>query len=109
MGSTGWRAALGLAVLSAALVASAGGHAAGVSRDAPGSTPFDLIIEHGRVITDARAEALFLGGLPYNLFLLRNAAKRAMTFESPRKLAWNDRIAIHRIAVTSAIERLGRV
>ena len=66
-------------------------------------------IEHGRVITDARAEALFLGGLPYNLFLLRNAAKRAMTFESPRKLAWNDRIAIHRVAVTSAIERLGRL
>jgi N-acyl-D-amino-acid deacylase len=58
----GWRAALGLAMLSAALTASAAGHAAGVgrdaraggdagpARDAPGAAPFDLIIEHGRVI-----------------------------------------------------------
>src|SRR5271168_4043048 len=51
MGSKGWRAALGLAMLSVALAAaSAGERAAGVGRDAPGSAPFDLIIEHGRVI-----------------------------------------------------------
>jgi dihydroorotase/N-acyl-D-amino-acid deacylase len=46
MGGRSRRAALGLAILSAALVASAGG----AGRDAPGSAPFDLIIEHGRVI-----------------------------------------------------------
>jgi N-acyl-D-amino-acid deacylase len=46
MGRGGWRAALGLATLSAALAASAGG----AGRDASGSAPFDLIIEHGRVI-----------------------------------------------------------
>jgi N-acyl-D-amino-acid deacylase len=51
MGSKGWRAALGLAMLSVALAAaSAGERAAGVGRDAPGSAPFDVIIEHGRVI-----------------------------------------------------------
>jgi dihydroorotase/N-acyl-D-amino-acid deacylase len=50
MGSKGWRAALGLAMLGVALVASAAVRAAGVGRDAPGSAPFDLIIEHGRVI-----------------------------------------------------------
>jgi N-acyl-D-amino-acid deacylase len=41
-----WRAAFGLAMLSAALVSSAGG----ADRGAPGSAPFDLIIEHGHVI-----------------------------------------------------------
>jgi N-acyl-D-amino-acid deacylase len=46
MGSRGWRAVLGLATLSAALAGSAGG----VGRDAPGSAPFDVVIEHGRVI-----------------------------------------------------------
>jgi N-acyl-D-amino-acid deacylase len=55
MGSRGWRAALGLAMLSGALVASAGGRAAGVGRDAPGSAPFDVIIEHGRVIDGSGA------------------------------------------------------
>src|SRR5271156_1858717 len=51
MGSKGWRAALGLAMLSVALAAaSAGERAAGVGRDAPGSAPFDVIIEHGRVV-----------------------------------------------------------
>ncbi len=75
----------------------------------PADHPRAARLEHGRVVTDARAEATFLGGLPYNLFLLRNASKRAMTFESPRKLPWNDRIAMHRIAATSAIEQLGRL
>ena len=50
MGSKGWRAASGLAMLGVALVASAAVRAAGVGRDAQGSAPFDLIIEHGRVI-----------------------------------------------------------
>ena len=41
-----WRAAFGLAMLSAVLVSSAGG----ADRAAPGSAPFDVIIEHGHVI-----------------------------------------------------------
>jgi dihydroorotase/N-acyl-D-amino-acid deacylase len=46
MAGRAWRAAFGLAMLSAALVSSAGG----ADRAAPGSAPFDLIIEHGHVI-----------------------------------------------------------
>ena len=41
------RAAFGLAILSAALVSSAGGADRGTP---PAATPFDLIIEHGHVI-----------------------------------------------------------
>jgi N-acyl-D-amino-acid deacylase len=46
MAGRAWRAAFGLAMLSAGLVSSAGG----ADRAAPGSAPFDLIIEHGHVI-----------------------------------------------------------
>ena len=46
MAGRAWRAAFGLAMLSAVLVSSAGG----ADRAAPGSAPFDLIIEHGHVI-----------------------------------------------------------
>src|SRR5271170_3495767 len=47
MAGRGWRGAFGLAMLSAALVAGAGGADRGA---APESGPFDLIIEHGHVI-----------------------------------------------------------
>ena len=47
MAGRAWRVAFGLAVLSAALVSSA----VGANRDAaPGTVPFDVIIEHGHVI-----------------------------------------------------------
>ncbi len=46
MAGRAWRAAFGLAMLSAVLVSSAGG----ADRAAPGSAPFDVIIEHGHVI-----------------------------------------------------------
>jgi dihydroorotase/N-acyl-D-amino-acid deacylase len=51
MAARGWRAAWSLAILNTALAAGVGAGAAGRdARDAPGSAPFDLIIEHGRVI-----------------------------------------------------------
>ena len=51
MAARGWRAAWSLAILNIALAAGVGAGAAGRdARDAPGSAPFDLIIEHGRVI-----------------------------------------------------------
>jgi dihydroorotase/N-acyl-D-amino-acid deacylase len=43
----GWRAGFGLAMLSAGLVSSAGG---ADRAGAPGSAPFDLVIEHGHVV-----------------------------------------------------------
>jgi N-acyl-D-amino-acid deacylase len=46
MAGRAWRAAFGLAMLSVALAASAGG----ADRAAPGSASFDVIIEHGHVI-----------------------------------------------------------
>ena len=45
-----WRAAFGLAVLSAALVSGAAGANRGAPRAPPTPAPFDLIIEHGHVI-----------------------------------------------------------
>jgi len=62
--------------------------------------------ERGRVVTDSRADARFPDGLPYNVFLLRHAARQVLTFESPRKRPWEERLAIHRVAVTSAIAAL---
>jgi N-acyl-D-amino-acid deacylase len=46
MAGRAWRAAFGLAMLSAVLVSSAGG----ADRAALASAPFDLVIEHGHVI-----------------------------------------------------------
>lgn len=64
-------------------------------------------LERGRVIPDVAAETAFMrGGLPHSIFLLRNASKRSLTFESPSRLPWDDRIAMHRIAVVTALERL---
>jgi hypothetical protein len=63
-------------------------------------------VERGCVFTHPESEMAFTAGLPYNVFQLKHAAKRVLTFESPRKRDWNDRIAIHRIAVTTAISRL---
>ncbi len=71
----------------------------------PTATHFTL--ERGRVIPDAEIETTFQRGLPHSIALLRSgAAARSLTFESPLRLAWEDRIAIHRLAVVTALERL---
>ncbi len=64
-------------------------------------------IGHGTVIVDAREEsAFFQDGLPMTLFLLRRATPAALTFETPKTRPWDDRIAMHRVAVTTALARL---
>jgi hypothetical protein len=63
-------------------------------------------LEHGLVRPNARAEMAFFKKTPYSMYLLRRAAKRSLTLESPRRLLWDDRIAIHRVAVVTALERL---
>jgi hypothetical protein len=64
-------------------------------------------IGHGTVIVDARAESeYFPDGLPMTLFLLRQATPIGLTFETPRTQSWNDRLAMHRVAVTSTIAAL---
>jgi hypothetical protein len=40
------------------------------------------------------------------MYLLRRAAKRSLTVESPRRLPWDERIAIHRIALVAALDCL---
>ena len=71
----------------------------------PTATHFTL--ERGRVIPDAEVEATFLSKLPHSISLLRHgAAQRSLTFESPRRFPWEDRIAIHRTAVVAALECL---
>ena len=63
-------------------------------------------LERGRVIPDAEIEATFERKLPHSISLLRSgAARRSLTFESPRCRPWKDRIAIHRIAVVTSLER----
>ncbi len=64
-------------------------------------------LARGRVLPDTKAEMAFFTGWPYSLALLRRGAKRSLTFETPRFAAWPDRLAMHRIAVVTAIERAG--
>ncbi|GAC1414147.1 MAG: hypothetical protein NVSMB5_01700 [Candidatus Velthaea sp.] len=63
---------------------------------------------HGSVFVDVKAESRFFpDGLPMSLFLLRQACAAALTFETPVMRAWDERIAMHRIAVTTALSRAG--
>lgn len=63
-------------------------------------------LERGRVLPNAAAETALFSELPYSLHLLRRAARRVLTLESPRKLSWEQRLAVHRIAVTAALAAL---
>jgi protein MpaA len=76
---------------------------AGFDVGPPGSEAAQTL-EPGAVLVDAEREAPAFGGaLPLGLVLLRRAADAALTLESPRRLPWADRIAIHRVAVTAAL------
>ena len=59
--------------------------------------------ERGRITADHRAEAAMLGGLSYSLAIARNAARHALTFETPSGIAWETRLATHREAALAAI------
>ena len=60
-------------------------------------------LERGRVLVNASAEIRLFPGLPLSLYLLRTATHRYVTAETPRKRAWEDRIAMHRVAVVAAL------
>ncbi len=62
----------------------------------------------GVVRPDPTAEAAALGALTYTLALARNAAPRALTFETPSQAPWETRLAMHRTAVTTAIAALSQ-
>jgi hypothetical protein len=65
-------------------------------------------IGHGTVSVDAREEGLyFADGLPISLYLLNRASAAGLTFETPMTRAWDERIAMHRIAVTTVLAEAG--
>ena len=66
-------------------------------------------LERGRVLPDPAAERAFFKGTPYSLYLMRRAAERAVTLETPRTCAWDDRIAMHRTAVVAALAGLAEL
>lgn len=62
----------------------------------------------GVVRANPLAEAQALGALTYTLALARNAAPRALTFETPSQAPWETRLATHRVAITAAIASLSQ-
>lgn len=63
-------------------------------------------LDEGVVRPPAALEIEAIGGLSYTLSVVRHAARRALTFETPVRLPWEDRLQIHRIAVKAAIQAL---
>lgn len=63
-------------------------------------------LDEGVVRPPAALEMEAIGGLSYTLSIVRHATRRALTFETPVRLPWEDRAEIHRIAVKAAIEIL---
>lgn len=59
--------------------------------------------ERGRITADHSVEGAMLGGLSYSLAIARNAARHALTFETPLRAPWQARIAMHQTAVRAAI------
>lgn len=66
-------------------------------------------LARGRILNDPDAERAFFDVTPYSIYILNRAARFALTLESPRKHAWDDRIAMHRTAVTAIIQTLAGV
>jgi hypothetical protein len=61
----------------------------------------------GTVLVDAAAEAPFYGrDLPQGLVVVRGAAPCALTFETPRVRPREERVAMHRVAVVTALAQL---
>ncbi len=59
--------------------------------------------ERGRIIADHRTEAALLGGLSYSLAIARNAARHALTFETPAGKQLETRVAMHAVALRAAV------
>jgi murein peptide amidase A len=65
-----------------------------------------LFCEPGRVVYDPTQDLAQFSGMPYSVYMFRRAAQRVMTFESAGSLCWEDRIAMHRVAVLTALNEL---
>jgi len=67
------------------------------------------VLDDGIVRPLATDEIEAIGGLSYTLSVIRHAARRALTFESPVGLPLEQRVMIHRIAVKAAIAALAKL
>jgi hypothetical protein len=63
-------------------------------------------IGRGSVVMGARAESVYFAGWPLSVYFALRAAAAVVTVESPGTRPWDERIAIHRVAVTTALSRL---
>ena len=63
-------------------------------------------LERGRVLVDYDLELRFFPGLPSSIALMYRGTPAALTFESPRPGPWDERIAAHRVAVTTVLSLL---
>jgi protein MpaA len=63
-------------------------------------------VERGAVLVDYEAELRVFAGLPSSIAFMYRGTPAALTFESPRPRPWDERIAAHRVAVTSALDGL---
>lgn len=79
---------------------------AGFEVGPPGSEAAQTLRDGAVIVDAAGEEAAFGGGLPLGLALLRRGAGAVLTFESPRVFRWDERVAIHRVAVVAALDRL---
>ena len=81
--------------------------ASGFDLGAPDNVDNSAIYELGRgtVLVDYEAELRAYAGLPSSIALLYRGVPAALTIESPRPRAWEERIAVHRVAVTTALTR----
>jgi len=69
-----------------------------------GTDPADMYrLERGTVLVDYEVELRVFEGLPSSLAMMYRGTPSALTFESPRPRPWDERIAAHRVAVTTAI------
>jgi hypothetical protein len=63
-------------------------------------------LERGRVLPNVEAEVHHFGaGLPYSMYLLWTGTAHR-TLETPRRLPWDRRIEMHRVAVVNALAAL---
>ena len=65
-------------------------------------------LRHGVVRPAKTVESDAIGGFSYTMLISRHAAQRALTLETPARLPFEDRVAIHRIAVKAAIGALAK-
>jgi murein peptide amidase A len=73
----------------------------------PGFDPAAMYrVERGAVLVDYEAEIAAFEGLPSTLALMYRGSPAGLTFETPRPRPWDERIAAHRVAVTTALSLL---